>query len=87
VGHYERRPLAGHLRGLGGGQGEVVFGDVEEFGLVFCAVRVGDGGSGSLVAVEALVSTSPHTSGDKLEVTRPAAPPSSAALLSPPSAA
>ena len=51
VGHYERRPLAGHLRGLGGGEGEVVFGDVEELGRVLGSRRIRHGGSSALVAV------------------------------------
>jgi hypothetical protein len=50
VGEDEGRPLAGHLGCLGGGEGEVVFGDVEEFGRVFCAVFVGDGCAGAFVA-------------------------------------
>jgi hypothetical protein len=42
--------VAGHLGGLGGGKGEVVFGDVEEFCCIFCARFVGYCGADSFVA-------------------------------------
>jgi len=51
VRHYQWWPLAGHLRGFGGGQGQVVFGNVEEFGRVFFACFVGYGRAGAFVAV------------------------------------
>lgn len=50
VGHDEVGPLAGHFGGLRGGEGEVVFGDVEELGRVFCAGLVGYGGADAFVA-------------------------------------
>ena len=49
--HYEGRPLAGECGGGSGeGEGQVVFGDVEEFGGVFCARFVGYGGADAFVA-------------------------------------
>lgn len=44
--------MAGHFGCFGGGQGEVVFGDVEEFRRVFCAGFVGYGGADAFVAEE-----------------------------------
>lgn len=45
--------MAGHFGGRSGGrESEVVFGDVEEFGGVFCAGFVGYGGADAFVAVE-----------------------------------
>lgn len=49
--HYEGRPLTGEFGGGSGeGEGQVVFGDVEEFGGVFCAGFVGYGGPDAFVA-------------------------------------
>ena len=47
--HDQGRPLAGHFGGLGGRHGEVIFGDVEELGGVFCAGFVGYGGADAFV--------------------------------------
>ena len=48
--HDQGRPVARHFGGLREGQGEIVFGDVEEFGGVFCAELVGHGGADAFVA-------------------------------------